>query len=427
MNGTPGPVIAGPGRRLMPGRTVAQHGDRGQPSVAQALERRGPPHALKGGSLVARTSIADILALLGGPGLHSSTTDARERFRAFLRLPKWQPEDIRLWIDECLELAGRARTEYYYALQDIVVSIGVHLGFETEFGLYAATGADIPYDGRWQAVTGESILIEVKSSPWPLASVGQLGQYMDGYAAIARRRAHGVFGLYAIGHGDFTGIIDQIKGSDYRNRIKVVSFGDLLRLFALRDILERQMTAERAMQVIQRLLLPFESVNIGSIIEIIQGVAAGALTEPVGPDEPSGGPGDRQWRRSELRAFLDDCQANQVAMLLALCTAPGGELSSGEVATRMRLLAPTIPGLDAGQPFTIRTIGGARSGLSKREQQLGRDSVIAGANGCYRLREQYREWVVEWFTERGLWPVQMPLEPEVEEGVEEAPGIEAVG
>lgn len=384
-------------------------------------------HVSKGGITVARTSIADILALVGGPGLDDSTTDARQRFRAFLCQPKWSPEDLRAWIEECLELASRVRSEYYFVLQDIVTSIGTHLGFEVEFGSYTGTGADIPYDGKWRAITGETILLEVKSSPWPLGSVSQLGQYMDEHGLANGEDSQNVFGIYAIGYGDFSALIDQIKGSEYRNRIKVISFGDLLRLFSLRETLEQQMPSERVLQVIQDLLLPFESVNVGSILEIIQGVATAALPEGEAAQPMLSEGTDRNWRRSELHEFLDGCQPNQIAMFLALCSAPECQLAGEDVVSRMRALAPVVPGLDEHQAFTAKTIGGARSGLSKREQQIGRDSVIESANGRYGIREQYREWVIEWLRGRGLFPITVDVERKLGGLFQEEPNVGAAG
>lgn len=358
---------------------------------------------------MATTTVTDILALIGGPGLDDTRTEGRQRFRQFLCQPKWSPEDLRAWIDECMEMANRARSEYYYALQDLVVSIGMHLGFEVEFGSYTAAGADIPYDGKWRAITGEEIIVEVKSSPWPLGSTNQIGQYMHLFSELSGTDPADVFGLYAIGYGDFSGLADQIRGSDLRNRLKIASFHDLLRMFSLREILGRQLSTERTFQLLQSLLLPFESVNVGSLVDIIQGVAHGTLSAP--DESPSADPNivRRRWRRSELRDFLEECQPNQIALLMALATSPRLELSSEEMVQRMRALWSYIPGLDGTQPCTTRSIGGARSGFSKREQLLGKESIIESFNGMYRIRPECREWVVEWLRSRGLLPLPPDL------------------
>jgi hypothetical protein len=359
------------------------------------------------------TSITDVLALIGGPGLDDSSKEARQRFRQFLCQPKWSPDDLRGWIDECMEMASRARSDYYFALQDLVVSIGTHLGFEVEFGSYMASDADIPFDGKWRSITGEEILVEVKSSPWPLGSTSQVCQYMELYSEYTGIEPDQVFGLYAIGGGDFTGLSDQIRGSDYRNRLKVASFHDLLRMFSLREILVQQLPTERTLQVLQHLLLPLENVNVTGLVDIIQGVAYAAMPTP--EHSPSADPTilQRQWRRSELRDFLEECQPNQIAMLMALVTSPRPEITGDEMVQRMRAIWRYVPGLDESQPCTSKNIGGARSGFSKREQLLGKDSIIESFNGLYCIREECREWVAEWLRSRGILPA--PVEVDLDE------------
>lgn len=364
---------------------------------------------------MASTSIVDLLALLGGTGLDDSNDEGRDRFRAFIAQPKWGPDDLGGWIGECVELACRIKPEYYFALQDLVVSFGVHFGFDVEFGSYSGAGASIPFDGRWETGEGDTILIEVKSSPWPMGNANQLGQYMDSYADAGRKDPRHVFGVYAIGTGDFSGVIDQIKGGEYRNRIKVISFADLQRMLALRNLLEEQMHRDRVCELMQDLLLPFESVNVGSVLEIIHGVAilsfaGGTRTQPLSPPPPPNG----EWRRSELCEFLRECQPNQVAMMLALCSVPNCELPGEELVRRMSILATVVPGLDIDQAFSPKTIGGTRSGLSKREQQLGKCSVLDSHNGRYFIREEYREWVVDWLRGQGLLPIEIDLEPQPE-------------
>jgi len=355
---------------------------------------------------VARTSIIDVIALLGGPGLDDSSEETRDRFRAFLSQPKWSPDDLHAWLEECVELASRAQPEFYFALQDIVVSMGVHFGFEVEFGSYTGTAVPIPFDGKWQTLAGEEILIEVKSSPWPLGSTNQLGQYMDAYDATETDDTQRSYGIYAIGNGDFTGVIEQIKGGEYRNRIKVVSFRDLIRLFSLRNLLKQQMPLRRIHELMQNLMLPFESVNIGSILEIIQGVAVSSSVREdmdiIDPEPTS----SREWRHSELCEFLKECQPNQVALLLALCSVPNCELPGEELVARMRCIAPSVPGLPRDQVISNKTIGGTRSGMSKREQQLGKDGILESRNGRYLIRPEYCEWVVDWLRDEGYLPLK---------------------
>ena len=353
---------------------------------------------------MASTSIADIVALIGGPGLDDGANDSRLRLTGFLSQPKWDPEDLRNWVEECFELASRVRPEYYYALQDIVVSVGCHMGFEVEYGSYTSTGALIAYDGKWRTLTGEDILVEVKSSPWPLGSVNQLGSYMDEYAEYKGCDPSSVYGMYAIGYGDFTGLVDQIRGSNYRHRIKVISFPDLIRLFSLSRLLEQTLPPERAHGVVQDLLLPFESIDVGNIITIIQGVAMASegntTLETSSRRSLSVG---REWARSELHDFLIECQPNQIALVAGICSTPTCVVCTDELLRRMRLIAPYVKGMDPSQVITQKTINGTRSGLTRKEQQLGKDSYLEYRAGRYSIREEYRDWVVEWVKGQGLY------------------------
>ena len=290
-----------------------------------------------------------------------------------------------------------------------------HLGFEAEFGTYGGNNVEIPFDGKWNTPSGDEILVEVKTFSWPLTSVSQLGEYMEAYAQATGKPPQQLFGLYVVGDGDFEGLADQIKGGEYRNRIKLISFQDLLRLFRLRRVLEEQVPPSRVAAVLQDLLLPFDSVNVGSILDVIEAVALVTLGEDDigGEPAPAVHPGP-EWRRSDLYHFLDECQPYQVALLLALCAGSNGSVSASELVRRMKALAPSVPGLPPNQKFSTRTIGGARSGISKREQQLGKENLIETDGGRYTIRTEYRDWVSQWLEDRGLLPVRMPLEEELE-------------
>lgn len=48
-------------------------------------------------------------------------------------------------------------------LQDSVVALGQHLGFQVEFGRYSPSKEGKRFDGIWKKATGEHIVLEVKS------------------------------------------------------------------------------------------------------------------------------------------------------------------------------------------------------------------------------------------------------------------------
>ncbi len=205
-----------------------------------------------------------------------------------------------------------------------------------------------------------------------------------------------------MGEGDFTGLVDQVRGGEYRNRLKVISFKDLIRLFRLRRALDRRLPAPQVCQVVQDLLLPFDSINVAGILDIIEGIAGTALG--IAYEGPGAGASDRgDWRRSDVGALLDELPAPQLLLLLALATAPEGRLHREELVRTMNRLAPTMPSLE-GSTFTSRTLAGARAAISKREELLGKDGLITTEGSGYALCPRCLDWVTDWFDERGMLP-----------------------
>ncbi|GIV90280.1 MAG: hypothetical protein KatS3mg055_2798 [Chloroflexus sp.] len=82
---------------------------------------------------------------------------ASQTFRAFISQPTWQYENFEAWIPEAM--AQRLLKH----LQDSVVALGQHLGFQVEFGRYSPSKEGKRFDGIWKKATGEHIVLEVKS------------------------------------------------------------------------------------------------------------------------------------------------------------------------------------------------------------------------------------------------------------------------
>ena len=183
---------------------------------------------------MATASIEDVLGLLGEP-LADKNEKVKTRFRDYVAQTKWTPDDYRVWLTECAEKGGR-NTEsriFYNALQDIVVSLGARLGMEIEYGRYSGSQQEAAFDGLWKRTSGEVVVIEVKTSPWPVDKVSQLGDYLRELAKAKEWDLANVYGLYVIGPGDYEALVTQIRGSDWRNQIRLISFENLLRLIEL--------------------------------------------------------------------------------------------------------------------------------------------------------------------------------------------------
>lgn len=248
---------------------------------------------------MANVTIEPVLRLLG-ESLSDSYESARNRFRQFIEEPQWTINDYRAWIAECIAKGNRSEGRIYYnALQDLIVSIGKRLGFEIRYGRYTGSSSEVANDGCWIGKDAFYVLTEVKTSAWPVESVGQLGGYRQDYAHQNGVPLGQVSGLYIIISGEFTALVDQIKGSDHRSVLRIISFEHLLKLWQLKTDLEPIAGPDEAAAKVQKLLLPIESVNVGEFIDVIMEIAA--LRSASGESEEEeggrgGGYGARRWR-----------------------------------------------------------------------------------------------------------------------------------
>ena len=162
--------------------------------------------------------IKDILDLLGNELKDGG--EQSKRFRKLINQDKWPTEQIKTWLDECIKLSSGAHDPYNRAYQDLVISLGKRLGFTIEYGRYAGKAGEENYDGIWKKENGDTIVLEVKTSTWPIGRISQLGEYLDNLAI--RENIKNVFGLYVIGKGDIQPIMEQIVGSKYKDRIRLI-------------------------------------------------------------------------------------------------------------------------------------------------------------------------------------------------------------
>ncbi|MBI4496819.1 MAG: hypothetical protein HY689_02830 [Chloroflexi bacterium] len=349
-------------------------------------------------------SIDHVLLLLGS---HlSDHGNEKDRFRQFIEQDEWTKEDYERWLSECAQNGGASARIYYNALQDIVISIGKRLGFEIEYGRYAGSTTDVAFDGMWKRASGEILLLEVKTSTWPIESVGQLGGYLDRFAAERNLPAQQVFGLYVIGRGDLRPIIDQIKGSEHRNVLRVVTFGDLLKLWKLKDDLDKVGGSGAGSTKVQAILLPIESVNIGSFIDLVLEIAE--LNRITGEEgEQAEEPqflGEEPWNPVVLREFLNACTGFQRALLTSLALSEIVPLPRKNVIHTMQQVATLIPDIQA-RDITGYTLAAARAGFKMRRGN--KEDFILEDNGTYTIKLPYKEIITDWIKNQNLYIPQV--------------------
>lgn len=358
---------------------------------------------------MADIQIGDILGLLGGK--LDDKQESKTRFREFILQDRWEPQQFEAWLKECAQRGKATEREWYNAMQDLVVAIGKRLGFVVDFGRYGGSSSEIAYDGLWRSGRGGGILLEVKASGWPVTSVAQLGEYVNRY--VARNPEAGrMYGLFVVGEGDFQHIIDQIRGGDYRNTIRLISFEDLIKLWRLKTELEEIAGPAVANERIESILLPMESVNVGVLVRMLLEIAE-LRTESDPPPVPMPG-GDtpitataEPWGREELHQFFRANTDWQNAFLSVLAEQDEPLFSNMLISQITRVAAGHMPAI-AGK--SLRSVAGVRAGFRMRrgdkEDFIGNKWDSDGENWqmSYWLKPQYKTWVREWIHQHG-WTV----------------------
>lgn len=357
--------------------------------------------------LVSAMSIS-LGALLNLIGNNLKDDDIRSRFHKFLESEITEQETLKRYMDECIEKGGKGGREFNNALQDIIVSVGKKLGFNIEYGLYSGSKSNeqIGYDGLWKKDSGECILVEVKSSPWPVTNISnQLGTYLDQYSQLHGIEPNLIFGLYVIGPGDNEAIVNQIKGSDYRNRIRLISSDDLIKLIKLVDDLDLVGGPGTGGPKVQNILLPFESVNVGDFIDLVMEIAElketradlnGEIDEDIKEE--------KIWEKEPLLRYLEDSTPYQKAFLTVMALTEEGEgpLPKNLVLQRMTRVSTLIPEIAEDKKFTGYTIAGVRAGFKMRRDRDGMENIIIEKDRNYSLQERYKQIVKDWVKSKNL-------------------------
>ena len=354
--------------------------------------------------------IKDVLNLLGKE-LKDDSEQAK-RFREFVEKEKWTNEQIRKWLDECIANSSGAHDPYNRAFQDLVISLGKRFGFEIQYGRYTGKSGEENYDGVWKRDDGDTIVLEVKTSTWPIGSVSQLGDYLEELSK--KEDAKNIFGLYVIGKGDVQPLIEQILGSKYKDRMRLILYEDLMEILSLEEELEPVIGEKNAVEKIQNLLLPIESINIGNIVRLILEIAttkSTAVEEKVEEKEieEESEEGNEPWTKAELLPYLKDTTPYQRMILGALVQVDKKPTTRKTVIFLMNEIAKRKPSEGIDKKITGRDIAGARAGLKMRRKPIGKVDIIESSRShaerdyVYKIKEEYKHIVADWVKSENLW------------------------
>ena len=354
--------------------------------------------------------IKDILHLLGNELKDES--EQVNRFREFIEKEKWPTEQIKKWLDECISESKGAHDPYNRAFQDLIVSLGRRLGFEILYGRYMGKSGEENYDGIWKRENGDTIVLEVKTSTWPIGSVSQLGDYLEELSK--KEGVKNIFGLYVIGKGDVQPLIEQILGSKYKDRMRLILYDDLMEVITLKEELEPVIGEKQAIEKVQNLLLPIESINIGNIVRLIVEIAttkSTAVEEQVEEKEEKEVAEEEEepWTKAELLPYLKDATPYQRILLAALVQVDKEPATSKQVTFLMNEIAKRRPSEGIDKKITGRDIAGARAGLKMRRKPLKKEDIIesswnhAERDYIYKIKDDYKEIIIDWVKGEKLW------------------------
>ena len=257
------------------------------------------------------------------------------------------------------------------------------------------------YDGIWKRENGDTIVLEVKTSTWPIGSVSQLGDYLEELSK--KEGVKNIFGLYVIGKGDVQPLIEQILGSKYKDRMRLILYDDLMEVIALKEELEPVIGEKQAIRKVQNLLLPIESINIGNIVRLIVEIATTKSTEK---EEERG---EEPWTKAELLSYLKDATPYQRILLAALVQVDKEPATSKQVTFLMNEIAKRRPSEGIDKEITGRDIAGARAGLKMRRKPLNKEDIIesswshAEKDYIYKIKDYYKQIVIDWVKGEKLW------------------------
>ena len=201
-------------------------------------------------------------------GEYRDGSTSAKRFRSILQDEQTTQEEVEQFLNEALN-----GTETYHnrAFQDIVNNIGQRLGFTVEYGPFQGTSRNIGNDGLWKSTAAEGndevyLVAESKKSTAYQIDPNQVGGYMDEIVSERGIDPGAVYGLYVIGTEDTDTVVNTIRGSQYRDRVRCIPASQLLTLLAIQEKSGLQH------EQILNLLLPLDTVNVGSLVQLVEDV-----------------------------------------------------------------------------------------------------------------------------------------------------------
>ena len=214
--------------------------------------------------------IHQLIAFAGNGKLLDNSTCSAE-FREFLAtVPS---EKLERYAEQCLTESFQ---DSGLALQDVVNEIGVRMGAAATHGRYRGTKKHTGFDGLWKFPSGQSIVIEVKTTDAYRIDLNVVAEYrrkliVDGHAGDTTSSI-----LLVVGRQDTGDLEAQIRGSRHAWDVRIISVDALIRLMRIMEEVDDPIIVQR----IHNILIPREFTRLDEIADVLF-----STTEEVKQDE----------------------------------------------------------------------------------------------------------------------------------------------
>lgn len=214
--------------------------------------------------------IHQLIAFAGNGKLLDESICCAE-FREFLAtVPS---EKLEKYAEQCLTESFQ---DSGLALQDVVNEIGVRMGATATHGRYRGTKKHTGFDGLWKFPSGQSIVIEVKTTDAYRIDLNVVAEYrrkliVDGHAEDTTSSI-----LLVVGRQDTGDLEAQIRGSRHAWDVRIISVDALIRLMRIMEEVDDPIIVQR----IHNILIPREFTRLDEIADVLF-----STTEEVKQDE----------------------------------------------------------------------------------------------------------------------------------------------
>jgi hypothetical protein len=206
------------------------------------------------------TKLVHQVIAFAGSGRLAEGNDTSREFREFLgNIPS---AVLGRYADECLTSKFEGSG---FVLQDLVNEIGRRLDFEVTNGRYRGTANQPGYDGLWRTQTGQSLIVEVKTSDVYRIDLDVIAEYRKRVAASGDLELETSSILLVVGRHDTGGLEAQIRGSRHAWDMRLISVDSLLRLMTIKEDVGDPATMEK----IGNLLVPREFTRLDPIVDLV--------------------------------------------------------------------------------------------------------------------------------------------------------------